>query len=684
MAKVFADDEVTVDAPSSDGGIALRAADIGLKDQYTPLGAKKGGNIDLTTRPDTANPDGSHSSVRSMSFQAKRNGPEISVPTIADDGRQMTEDEAIRQYERTGKNFGKFKTIKEANKFGELLHRQQAGELNARPALTSPNPKTFADTDVTPDPPKATATPEPGIGTRALNVVKAIPGALVDTAKSFARAVPTAIDLASPISKSGGLQVPFGQLADGSYRREMERGVGNAVTFGLANKAANKLSPDFAASEKTDQAKAPEARNLGEVAGSFSPGVLNNVAVDKAVKFVGKGLGKIGEKIGSTARSDRRLVDDITDGARGKLRTKLEKTEAKTNADLVRSNPELLKSRKDPARFQAATAEHLAKNRAGANAIGAPVSAKTSELVEALRKKQESFRKDLDTEELADAMEAPIKLLERRAERLAKGGPDMPPSPAPAKSVRDDAAPRGFDDADDLSGAVAPTPAERAAFQAEMRKAHGGDIKGVTDAPVDGVRTATSEEATKVAGKAIPTPPPAGIPKAEGDAAYRNIRQYVTNRQEKAFDYMPGAKPSVENKAHQAVADTVKEILHGKVGAISPESLPALKQLDADSSILARMNKIAEYKKVNAPANYWARMTTAMKNNRGAFATAKAVAKLPFRTADEALASIARAAQGGNVPKSMLEKARNAGVSAATINMLTTKLGDRIRDDETE
>lgn len=85
------------------------------------------GNIDLTNRPDVANADGSHSSVRSMSFED--NGKEVLVPTVSEDGRIMSDDEAMEQYRRTGRNLGKFATPEAATAYAEALHNQQAAGM---------------------------------------------------------------------------------------------------------------------------------------------------------------------------------------------------------------------------------------------------------------------------------------------------------------------------------------------------------------------------------------------------------------------------------------------------------------------------------------------------------------------------------------------------------------------------
>lgn len=82
------------------------------------------GNIDLTNRPIVHNDDGSISTVRSMSFEDE-DGKEVLVPTVSDDGRIMSNDEAVQQYYKTKRYLGKFDSIDEANAYAEQLHNQQ-------------------------------------------------------------------------------------------------------------------------------------------------------------------------------------------------------------------------------------------------------------------------------------------------------------------------------------------------------------------------------------------------------------------------------------------------------------------------------------------------------------------------------------------------------------------------------
>lgn len=84
------------------------------------------GNIDIHNRPVVKNPDGSISTVRSMSTNI--DGREVLIPTVSDDGRIMSDDEAIDNFMQTGRHLGMFSSPEAATAYAENLHNQQADE----------------------------------------------------------------------------------------------------------------------------------------------------------------------------------------------------------------------------------------------------------------------------------------------------------------------------------------------------------------------------------------------------------------------------------------------------------------------------------------------------------------------------------------------------------------------------
>jgi hypothetical protein len=91
-----------------------------------PAGLLTPGNIDLHNRPVVHNPDGTISTVRSISITDDK-GRGILIPTVVGN-KVVSNDEAIAHYKQTGEHLGIFKNEDAADAYAQTLHEEQAKE----------------------------------------------------------------------------------------------------------------------------------------------------------------------------------------------------------------------------------------------------------------------------------------------------------------------------------------------------------------------------------------------------------------------------------------------------------------------------------------------------------------------------------------------------------------------------
>jgi len=108
--------------PSKDTSVTKEIGSFGM------IGEKNNPDVEEATVkvvesrfPSVWNPDGSISSIKTISFQETKNGPHILIPTIKN-GKVMTDAEAIAEYRKTKEHFGIFSTVEKANKQAKELH----------------------------------------------------------------------------------------------------------------------------------------------------------------------------------------------------------------------------------------------------------------------------------------------------------------------------------------------------------------------------------------------------------------------------------------------------------------------------------------------------------------------------------------------------------------------------------
>jgi len=94
------------------------------------------GNLPTDIRNKVTNPDGTISTVRTMSIGV--DGGEVLIPTVVG-GRVLSDQDAIAHYRSTGENFGTFRTPDEATTYAKQLHGYHEGLLGRGSALGTPS-----------------------------------------------------------------------------------------------------------------------------------------------------------------------------------------------------------------------------------------------------------------------------------------------------------------------------------------------------------------------------------------------------------------------------------------------------------------------------------------------------------------------------------------------------------------
>lgn len=87
-------------------------------------GQQEVGNIDLFKQPVVQNADGSTSTVDSFSVNLE--GQETLLPTVTPDGRHLSQDAAVAEYQKTGRHLGKFDSPQAATAYAQQLHEDYA------------------------------------------------------------------------------------------------------------------------------------------------------------------------------------------------------------------------------------------------------------------------------------------------------------------------------------------------------------------------------------------------------------------------------------------------------------------------------------------------------------------------------------------------------------------------------
>lgn len=90
--------------------------------KQTANGLIESGNIDVTKRPKVKNPDGTISTVRTITIGTDKGF--VNIPTVVND-RVISESEAVEHFKKTKQHLGIYGSLEQALEAAKSLHEQQ-------------------------------------------------------------------------------------------------------------------------------------------------------------------------------------------------------------------------------------------------------------------------------------------------------------------------------------------------------------------------------------------------------------------------------------------------------------------------------------------------------------------------------------------------------------------------------
>lgn len=254
------------------------------------------GNIDIHNRPIVKNPDGSISTVRSMSTNI--DGREVLIPTVSDDGRIMSDDEAVDNFMQTGKHLGMFSSPEAATAYAENLHKQQANEYLPQAAPQAQSSSNFFD-QFDEQPQQAAQTPQPANDPTMLDNVEQAARGLVNIPFDILQGGASLVNAGSRTVGGGDILDPIYRPVDRPTDKFAQAGEaigGYMVPLGAAAKAAGatgKLASDIGLAGNIAIGSLAEATNQK---GDFVQNAATNAAINLGAQGVlsaaAKGIGR--------------------------------------------------------------------------------------------------------------------------------------------------------------------------------------------------------------------------------------------------------------------------------------------------------------------------------------------------------------------------------------------------------